>query len=426
MHIPKSFVFLLISFFSLLVIEDTLAQTIFIPTAGNTWVTNNTKDKIDKTGIIVWEDSESILTTYFKVDKTGYVDIAFLGSCADSSSTLAFAMNGQSYSIMVNNANEDTIKIGRFAISKIGYQQLNMQGVNKTGEHFPIIKGFFVNGTCINQQTIFVKDDFYWGRRGPSVHLKYKDPAETEVVYFYNEITVPKGEDVIGSYFMANGFAEGYFGIQVNSEKERRILFSVWSPYKTDDPGEIPEDYRIKMLAKGERVHTGEFGNEGSGGQSYWKFMWQAGNTYRFLLKGEPSENNSTDYTAWFYAPELAKWKLIASFRRPKTTTYLKRLHSFLENFVPNTGYKSRMLYYTNQWVYDTNNQWQEITQATFTADATARKGARVDYFGGANGNQFFLKNCGFFNTKLNIGSSLNRTAAGNPPHIDFTSLPYK
>lgn len=81
----------------------------------------------------------------------------------------------------------------------------------------------------------------------------------------YNEVTVPEELDEIGNYFMANGFGGGYCGIQVNSEMERRILFSVWSPCSTDNPENIPEEQRIRMLAKGENVHVGEFGNEGSG-----------------------------------------------------------------------------------------------------------------------------------------------------------------
>lgn len=177
-----------------------------------------------------------------------------------------------------------------------------------------------------------MQDDFYWGRRGPSVHLSYETP-DKDIQWSYSEITVPEGEDTIGSYYMANGFAQGYFGMQVNSPTERRVLFSVWSPYETDNPNEIPEDSRIILLGKGQGVTTGSFGNEGSGGQSYKVFNWKAGNTYRFLLKGEPSVNNSTDYTAYFFAPETEKWTLIASFRRPHTFTYLKRLHSFLENF---------------------------------------------------------------------------------------------
>ena len=73
-------------------------------------------------------------------------------------------------------------------------------------------------------------------------------------------MAVLKGSDLLGSYFMANGFAEGYFGIQVNSETERIILFSLWSPFKTDDPTSIPEDQKIKLLKKGDDVISNDFG----------------------------------------------------------------------------------------------------------------------------------------------------------------------
>src|SRR5690606_21222867 len=95
-----------------------------------------------------------------------------------------------------------------------------------------------------DMQVDYVQNDqgnmFYWGRRGPSVHLQYQFPRSTPLTYAYSEITVPKGQDAIGSYFMANGFGEGYFGMQVNSDTERRVLFSVWSPFQTDNPADIP------------------------------------------------------------------------------------------------------------------------------------------------------------------------------------------
>lgn len=56
---------------------------------------------------------------------------------------------------------------------------------------------------------------------------KYSIPQNSNIEWYDNEVKVPKGEDVLGSYFMANGFGEGYFGFQVNSPTERRILFSV-------------------------------------------------------------------------------------------------------------------------------------------------------------------------------------------------------
>src|SRR5690606_38526648 len=157
------------------------------------------------------------------------------------------------------------------------------QGKEKSSAYIADVNEVLLGGSATTEKVYYVKDDFYWGRRGPSVHLNYEVPTTEDILWFYNEITVPEGEDVLGSYFMANGFGQGYFGIQVNSEAERRILFSVWSPYETDDPSSIPDDYKIILLDKGEGVHAGEFGNEGSGGQSYRKFMWKAGTTYKFL-----------------------------------------------------------------------------------------------------------------------------------------------
>lgn len=294
-----------------------------------------------------------------------------------------------------------------------------MKGLTKSGNSFAEISDILISGEAAEGKVYYVKDDFYWGRRGPSVHLRYDIPDEAkDIVWFYNEITVPEGNDVLGSYFMADGFADGYFGMQVNGPDERRILFSVWSPYKTDNPKDIPEDYRIKLLKKGEDVYTGEFGSEGSGGQSFRKFMWKTGTTYRFLLKGEPSENNSTDYTAYFFAPEVGSWQLIASFRRPKTENYLKSLYSFLENFHTETGFITRHALYSQQWVCTRAGKWYELTSARFTADATAKKESRLDYSGGVENGAFFLKNCGFFNEKTEINTVFSRGITGRQPDI--------
>jgi hypothetical protein len=244
-----------------------------------------------------------------------------------------------------------------------------------------------------------------------------------DIEWFYNEITVPKGNDIIGSYFMADGFAEGYFGMQVNSTTERRILFSVWSPFNTDDPKQIPDDKKIKLLKKGAGVHTGEFGNEGSGGQSYLTYHWKAGETYKFLIHAQPVENNYTNYTAYFYAAEKKQWLLLASFSRPATHTYLTRLHSFLENFEPETGYITRKAYYGNQWVKTAGGEWKNINQAIFTYDATAKKGYRLDYNGSEYQGRFVLNNCGFFNSRTELKTVFTHIGTGLPPNINLKTL---
>jgi len=406
---------------------DYNARMISIPASGNSWNINlseNNEEIITRSGIENWKNPDDIIRTYFYTDTEGPV---FVGLCAktDTGTSVIRVTSGDiSRTIKIRNVEYDTIMAGEFRVEHPGYQAIELHGVKKSGAVFASVSDILIGGPATEGKVYFIKDDFYFGRRGPSVHLKYDMPDKaSDIVWFYNEITIPAGNDIEGSFFMANGFADGYFGIQVNSHDERRILFSVWSPFESDKPEEIPDDYKIILLKKGENVIAGEFGNEGSGGQSYRKYMWKADQVYRFLLKGEPSIDNSTDYTAYFFMPETGNWELIAGFRRPKTTSYLKNLYSFLENFIPETGFITRKGFYSNQWICDKNGTWYELSSAKFTADATARKESRLDYAGGVENASFFLKNCGFIDEKTQINTQLVRSETGNRPSIDDSLL---
>lgn len=405
--------------------DEKLDLSIQIPAGANSWVVNNVSKNLTMMTdgeINNWTDLKTTVRTYFKTDTSGELHLGLNLNVPEGTSRIKVTVADQSRTIKIYSSENQTFNVGVFDI-KAGYNMVEIVGVEKSGLVVANINEVLIGGPATNGKIYFIKDDFYFGRRGPSVHLTYDLPKEKEIEWFYNEINVPEGEDVIGSYFMANGFLDGYFGIQVNSETERRILFSVWSPFDTQDPKEIPDDHKIILLGKGDGVTTGEFGNEGSGGQSYKVYNWKADTTYKFLLKGVPAENNSTDYTAYFYTPEDNTWNLIASFRRPQGSRHLERLYSFLENFVPATGNTSRKANYNNQWIYTTNNEWIELTKAKFTADATARKESRMDYAGGVNGNQFFMKNCGFFNNTTPINTEFTRTSNGVAPNIDFSQL---
>ena len=402
-------------------------ERITVPLGGNAWVKDGKQEKIKEAGLLLWNSHNAVIATYVRFTKPGKIKF-YLRASVEGKSNVQVTILGRSKEMKMEEGAKIDYYAGEWEIKKAGYVKIELKGIAKTSGSFASPTDWILEGDGIDSSTSFVrynKDNyFYWGRRGPSVHLNYVIPADEQIEWFYNEVTVPVNQDVIGSYFMANGFAEGYFGMQVNSDQERRILFSVWSPFKTDNPKSIPKDKQILMLKKGPEVHTGEFGNEGSGGQSYLKYLWKAGNTYKFLLQGKPSGDSTTTYTAYFFAPELNKWALIASFKRPKTQTYLKRPHSFLENFIPETGDIGRMAYFGNQWFCDTAGKWNAINQAKFSADATAKRGYRVDYSGGKEGKLFFLRNCGFFDAPTEIGSQFVRDADSIPPQIDFSKLP--
>lgn len=398
-----------------------------VPTAGNSWIIGHgtpTEDMVSDSGIYGWNGEQDTIRTHFHLQDQDSVKLALRIRTQGDPVHIQWSFKNAYGMPKIADTRFDTLPLGTYPVGENGYHHLDVSKPRESSSTPLDYTHVLVDGVEEKKQIHYVDKDFYWGRRGPSVHLNYQTPPRADsVVWFYNEIRVPEGYDVPGSFYMANGFAHGYFGMQVNSPTERRVLFSVWSPYETDNPEEIPEDKRVELLKKGEDVQAGKFGNEGSGGQSYLKYPWKANHSYHFLLKGQPTDS-STVYTAYFQAPSMEKWKLIASFDRPTEATHLDRLHSFLENFLPSRGNQTRKGYYSNQWVYDDQGQWHEIIKARFSADATARKGDRLDYAGGTNSGHFFLKNCGFFDEKTQRGIRLERPKAGEPPQIDFQALP--
>lgn len=402
---------------------------IIVPIGGNTWSEGDKAGgEITNNGIENWNNANAIFTTYVRVSKTGTVKVWLDLKVPDGKSKIQVSVTGSSKEIIVDGIDEKKYYAGEWKISDTGYVAFQIKGIAKTGNTFADISNLELEGSAIDEHTAYTKNNegnfFHWGRRGPSVHLNYIVPDNENVEWFYNEVTVPKGQDVIGSYFMADGFGEGYFGMQVNSPTERHILFSVWSPFKTDNPKDIPEDQKIQLLKKGDGVHAGEFGNEGSGGQSYMNYNWKAGTTYKFLLHGFPDGTGYTTYTAYFFTPEDGSWHLIASFRRPATNTWLKHLYSFLENFSPEHGDQERYVLFGNQWVRTNKGKWMELNKIRFTADNTARKGYRMDYSGGVKGKEFYLRNCGFFNDYTPIDKRFERPLTGTQPVIDLEKLP--
>ena len=405
------------------------AVSISVPVAGNSFLTvkpTGASEVITSTKLGNWTNSNTVISTYFRVSNTGTLNIGLKASVPSGTSVVKVTIGGISKNVTLTGSASKDYTVGDFTISTPGYVKVDLQGVSKTGGYFADLTDVTFSGPASTGTNVYSNDPsyYYWARRGPSCHLNYTVPATDNVSYYYNEVTVPVGEDKIGSYFMANGFSAGYFGMQVNSATERRILFSVWSPFDTDDPNNIPPDHKILLNRSGTGVTVGEFGNEGSGGQSYYKYNWSAGQTYKFLLKGEPDGTGKTDFTAWFLSPDATTWKLIASWKRPQTSTYLKSFYSFVENFNPENGYQGRKAEFKNQWVRTSTGSWLPVSGAKFTVDNTYNAQQRIDAMGGTSGNAFFLQNGGFFNTTVAPGSQFSVTAPTQAPNIDFSTLP--
>lgn len=375
----------------------------------------------DRCEIRNWNDKETVVSFYFRPAKSGSMSIALQ---VKGHSLIEVSMLGEKKRVKLDNDALTQVEIGTFQVENPGYVRMDIRGIEVyKGDGFGNVASVVVGGDV--NPVVCVGKDFstHFGRRGPSVHLNYTMPEE-DVEWFYNEIVVPEGGDIPSSYYMACGFGEGYFGMQNNSPYPRRILFSVWSPYVTDNPSEIPDSLRVMLVKKGDKTTVNDFGNEGSGGQSFMHYDWKAGERCRFLMGVKPDGQGNTVYTAYFFDNAKEKWTLVASFRRPKISTWYTRAHSFLENFSPEMGYINRKAFYTNQWVRTTDGRWLPLMQGRFTYDATGRQNQRLDYQGGVSGEGFFLSMGGFFDDYMTHGTRFER--AGNVteiPDVDFSTL---
>lgn len=402
-----------------------------IPMAGNGFVTasaSGSRDAIER-GTTRWRDASTVFSLYFHVDRACEISLRGRMQAPAGESTLAVRAAGNLWTFQVKGATAQDVEIGKLSLAQPGYVRIDLQGMAKSGESYPQVSDLLVHSATDGLQLTYVKNNegnmFYWGRRGPSVHMGYEMPRGKNISYSYSEITVKPGDDPPGSYYMANGFGEGYFGIQVKSATERWILFSVWSPFHTNDPQSIPDADRVTLLAKGEGVRGGEFGGEGSGGQSFKVYPWKSGTTYRFLNSAHPDGKGNTVYAAWFGEVGKDGWELIARFVRPKTDKHLTGFHSFLENFYDRDGFRERRSLHGNQWVCDTEGQWHELTRARFTCDATGGGGHRLDFAGGVEGAGFFMRNGGFFNDHVKANQWFERQSTPEKkPVIDFAKLP--
>lgn len=406
----------------LLFSASAFAQTssLEIGMSGNSYVTRQHDGaRITDRGLTRWTDPKSVVSVYFYLHESTTADLALL---AKGHSEIKVSYGKKHFKVRLDSDDFTQVPVGRISVSKPGYVRIDLQGLSMEGNSFGEVKQL-VAANVSGKSSYVTNFADYWGRRGPSVHLAYKLPAgDTE--WFYNEVTVPKEGETMHSYYMAAGFGEGYFGMQYNSPTERRVLFSVWSPFDTQNPKDIPDSHKIKLLRKGKDVHIGEFGNEGSGGQSYLCYPWKAGRTYKFLMQVHPDNQGNTIYTAYFYAPEEKAWRLIASFQRPLTNTWYTHAHSFLENFNPEQGYLSRKVMFGNQWARSKDGKWTRITDATFTHDATASAGVRLDYQGGeTKDNRFYLMMGGFFNESVSMGTQFHCEPTGQAPEIDWEAL---
>lgn len=362
-----------------------------------------------------WSDAKTNLAWYGLLRTTGKLHVSIrLHLPAGERSKLLMKVDDYPLSTKTVQGTNDmiTVSFGTLNITRTGGHRFVLSGIKKSGSEFGEIETLVLDGPAVKDALFNLTPQ----RGAPSVHLNYPIPDGVQAKWFYNEVTVKT--DPIWSYYEACGFARGYFGIQVNSPTERRIIFSVWDSGKEPtDRSKVAPENRVQLLAKGPGVFASDFGNEGTGGHSHLVYPWKTGDTYRFLVSAQP-DGESTIYTGYFYFSEKQAWGLIASFRAPKDGKYLSHLYSFNEDFEGANGQQKRLAQFGNQWIKTTDDRWIELTKARFTHTARALYKDRLDRGAGVVGDRFYLTNGGFNPESMEYNDEINRPATNQPPDV--------
>jgi len=364
-------------------------------------------------GITGWNNPAVKVLWFGEIKTPGKLECSLalrLPKGANSKLRLNVAGKSHDTNVAGEGTNPVIAAFGSFDIPVSGYQSFTLESLNDPGQAAGDLDALVLDGPAAQDAHFNLAPR----RNAASVHIFYPTPGHTNIEAFYCEVTAV--EDPVWTYYEACGWHRGYFGMQVNSATERRIIFSVWDSGKEGvDRGKVAAEDRVTLVAKGEGVFSGDFGNEGTGGHSHLVYPWKTGERQRFFATARPVDSTHTVYSGYYFHPDQRKWMLISSWKAPKDGDYLHGLYSFSENFGGDNGQLRRKALFGNQWFRTVGGEWHEQTTATFSHDSTGRED-RLDRFMGVENGQFFLSNGGFIPGFTRFGEKFSRPPTGSAP----------
>lgn len=366
-------------------------------------------------GVTGWLDKRQKVVWFGEFKRAGMVTASLvIGQAEGRESRLRLTLGETTHELVARGGatNPVVVSAGEFKVAAAGYQRLTLESLGAAGETPGEIEAILLDGPAADEAHFNLKPR----RNAASVHLAYPDGGLTNIDTFYCEVTAV--EEPLWTFYMACGWHRGYLGMQINSPTERRIIFSVWdSGREAVDRGKVQAEDRVQLVAKGQGVYTGDFGNEGTGGHSHLVFPWRTGEKQRFLLTARPADAAHTVFAGYFFVPDKKEWMLISSWKAPKEGGYLRGLHSFSENFGGANGELRRKALYGNQWVRTADGNWRELTVATFSHDPTGRAD-RLDRYMGVEEGRFFLSHGGFIPGSTKFGERFERPGGVRPTDL--------
>ncbi|GGF18295.1 DUF3472 domain-containing protein [Echinicola rosea] len=381
----------------------------------------------DQDVVTGWQSLDHDLVGYYELSPGQYITGLSLKTAAGEqtdfqltiSSPNDVAFQAVSTASLAGKGDFEEIIFDTIQVAQTGFYRFELSPISKSGSEVAEVERFVFRTESGSARYA------HW-LSSPSVHLSFKpgDQVSRDYDWLYGQINVPQGYDPMYTFYMCIGFYRGYFGIQVNSATERRVLFSVWdSSDVPDDREDVDPEDLVTLIDKGDQVHAGGFGNEGTGGQSYWKYPWETAVPVKFIMNVRRNNDNTVLLSAWFMDVESEGWKYMATWKAPQEQRYFDGFYSFLENFGNRNGQKVRMAEYYNMWGKEVGGSWINFNRATMTHTDGVPEG-RDDYAGGlldGASQRFYMSSGGY--THADEQAVSTATASANAPAADLTAL---
>ncbi len=360
-----------------------------------------------------WSSTKNHLVWFVKFRSAGEVHVSLYGKdLPTGNGTFKLKVSNKSGQIASGDSNgsDTSLDFGTFNVRKEGYVRFELSALSASSS--VQIGGLKLAGAPV--ATALINETKY--RSSASVHVRWPAPRNAPITWFYNEI-VPKSSP-LSTYYMACGWSRGYFGIQVNSPTERRVIFSVWDSGKekvTRD--KVDKELQVQLVEKGPGVFTGSFGNEGTGGHSHLLYSWKTDSVQRFLVRAKPI-GTKTIYSGYYYFNDRKSWGLISSWSAPQDGKYLGSLYSFIEDFWGGEGQKQRLADFGPAWI-KAGSDWSQVTNGSFTHTARMPN-YREDYYYKVSGSRVTASAGGYTNEgPVTYGENFSGIKPSRPPSND-------
>lgn len=262
-------------------------------------------------------------------------------------------------------------------------------------------------------------------RQCRSVHLRHQPVPENSQAIYIESVPLKVSP---GTYFSAANFDGGYIGFQELANKEHILIFSIWDPVAHgENPDDVPEADRVKAIKIGKKVDKAErFGNEGTGGKSFYKYPWKLKEKMKFLVIWKPIDDKFKQISGYFYDNHAKKWELIACWKTHRAAKEFSQAVSFVEDFKRDgeSATKEREAAFGPVFVYTSEKKWVQTAKAGFTADPTDSPAVACDW--SPEWKAYVLKTGGKTKTgdfKLWATQDMPKDSASKAPDETVTAL---